>query len=254
MQRAYVLEPGAYLRKNGETLTLLREGKATGEIPLQGLQHLTLAGYTSLSGAVLDALIRHRVETVLLTPTGRYRARLMIDEHKHVERRRAQYLRLSDSVQALVTAKALVRGKMLNSARFLALRGMQHQEEALITAAARIRGLGESLGSLHDLDLVRGAEGHAANIYFQAFPLLLRNPLFPFNGRTRRPPLDPVNALLSFVYTLLTQEVLTQIKIVGLDPYLGALHAVDYDREGRTLENLGWKGLAPEQILDRLAA
>jgi CRISP-associated protein Cas1 len=194
------------------------------------LQHLTLMGCNSLSGGVLDALIKHRVETVLLSVTGRYRARLMVDEHKHVERRRAQYLCLSDPVRALVAAKALVRGKLANSARFLALRGMQHENSELATAAARIRGLADSLEPLSNMDLVRGAEGHAANLYFQVFPLLLRNPGFTFNGRTRRPPLDPVNALLSFVYTLLTQEVLTQIKTVGLDPYLGALHAVDYGR------------------------
>lgn len=230
MQRAYVLEPGAYLRKTGETLTLFREGRPSGEIPLQGLQHLTLIGYASLSGAVLDALIRGRVETVLLSPTGRFRARLMVDEHKHVERRRAQYLRLSNPSRTLDAAKALVRGKLLNAARFLALRGMQHDTRELVQTAARIRGLAESLEALTSLEHVRGAEGHAANLYFQAFPQLLRNQRFTFNGRTRRPPLDPVNALLSFVYTLLTQEVLTQIKVVGLDPYLGALHAVDYGR------------------------
>ena len=230
MQRAYVLEPGAYLRKTGETLTLFREGRPSGEIPLHDLQHLTLIGYASLSGAVLDALIRGRVETVLLSPTGRFRARLMVDEHKHVERRRAQYLRLSDPARTLAAAKALVRGKLLNAARFLALRGMQHEDSELAQAAVRTRGLAESLDALTSLDLLRGAEGHAANLYFQAFPLLLRNPKFAFNGRNRRPPLDPINALLSFVYTLLTQEVLTQIKVVGLDPYLGALHAVDYGR------------------------
>lgn len=230
MQRAYVLEAGAYLRKTGETLTLLREGSACGEIPLQGLQHLTLIGYVSLSGGVLDALIKNRVETVLLSPTGRFRARLMVDEHKHVERRRAQYLHLSDPIKTLAAAKSLVRGKLLNSARFLALRGMQYENSDLVQAAARIRGLGDSLETLRDLELVHGAEGHAANLYYQTFPALIRNPRFSFVGRTRRPPLDPVNALLSFVYTLLTQEVLTQIKVVGLDPYLGALHSVDYGR------------------------
>lgn len=230
MQRAYILEPGAYLRKTGENLTIFRDGKASGEIPLQGLRNLTLMGCNTLSGAVLDTLIRHRVETVLLSPSGRYRARLMVDEHKHVERRRAQYLRLSDPTQILATAKSLVRGKLLNAARFLTMRGQQHQSQELITTGIRIRAIGEGLTSLPNLDVVRGAEGHAGNLYFHAFPHLLRNPRFAFNGRNRRPPLDPVNALLSFVYTLLTQEVLTQIKTTGLDPYLGALHAIDYGR------------------------
>lgn len=230
MQRAYVLEPGAYLRKNGNSLTLVRDGRPDGDIPLEGLQQLTLFGYTSLSGAVLDALIRGRVETVLLTPTGRFRARLLVDEHKHVERRRAQYLRLSDPQTILETARAVVQGKLLNAARFLALRGHQLQEPELGLCAARIRAMADTATNLRDLDFLRGAEGHAANLYFQAFPRLIRVPGFAFNGRNRRPPLDPVNALLSFVYTLLTQEVLTSIKTAGLDPYLGALHAVDYGR------------------------
>ncbi len=230
MERAYILEPGAYLRKTGEHLTIFREGRPAGEIPIQGLRHLTLMGCNSLSGAVLDTLIRLRVETVLLSPSGRYRARLMVDEHKHVERRRAQYLRLSDPEQALAAAKSLVRGKLINSARFLTMRGQHYQNQELVTTGIRIRAIGEGLSNLPNLDLLRGAEGHAANLYFHVFPHLLRNPKFPFNGRNRRPPLDPVNALLSFVYTLLTQEVLTQIKVVGLDPYLGALHAVDYGR------------------------
>jgi len=230
MQRAYILEPGAYLRKTGETLTIFREGKASGEIPLRGLRHLTLMGCNSLSGAVLDMLIRNRVETVLLSVTGRYRARLMVDEHKHVERRRNQYLVLSDPERALSTAKSLVRGKLLNAARFLSMRGQNYQDQELITTGIRTKAIGEGLSNLGSLDLVRGAEGHAGNLYFHAFPRLLRNPRFAFNGRNRRPPLDPVNALLSFVYTLLTQEVLTQIKTAGLDPYLGALHAVDYGR------------------------
>lgn len=230
MQRAYVLEPGAYLRKNGDNLTLFRDGKPDGEIPLEGLQQLTLIGYTSLSGAVLDVLIRRRVETVLLSPSGRFRARLMVDEHKHVERRRAQYLRLSDHGTVLDTARALIRGKLLNSARFLALRGHQLDEPELKNCSVRIRAMADAVEGLRELDLLRGAEGHAANIYFEAFPRLIRASGFTFNGRNRRPPLDPVNALLSFVYTLLTQEVLTSIKTVGLDPYLGALHAVDYGR------------------------
>ena len=162
MQRAYVLEPGAYLRKTGETLTLFREGRPSGEIPLHGLQHLTLIGYASLSGAVLDALIRGRVETVLLSPTGRFRARLMVDEHKHVERRRAQYLRLSDPARTLDAARAVVRGKLLNAARFLALRGMQHEDSDLARAAAPPPRRGESRDARPPQELRPGAEGPGA--------------------------------------------------------------------------------------------
>jgi len=230
MERFYVLEPNTMLRKSGGNLLVMRGRETVAEVPLEGLEQLTLLGYASLSGAVLDALIQNRIETVLVTPRGRFRARLLVDEHKHVERRRAQYLRLSDPRTVLDSARAIIRGKLLNGARFLALRGAEYGDRELSVAAARIKGLAGMLDSIPDLEAVRGVEGQGANLYFRAFPRLIRAKGFTFGGRSRRPPLDPVNALLSFVYTLLTLEVLTAVKIVGLDPYLGSLHDVDYGR------------------------
>ena len=230
MERTYILEPGTTLRKAGHCLAVTRGPETIAEIPLEGLQQLTLVGYTSLTGAVLDVLIRRRIETVLLSPHGGFRARLMVDEHKHVERRRGQYLRLSDPTVALNTARVIVQGKLRNSARFLARRGSRHGLNEVNRLAAQIKGLADLVERQEDMETVRGVEGRASNLYFEAFPQLLRVPGFDFRGRNRRPPLDPVNALLSFVYTLLTLEVLTSIKVVGLDPYLGSLHTVEYGR------------------------
>jgi CRISPR-associated protein Cas1 len=230
MRRVYILEPGTYLRKAGENLCLTREGKSIEEIPLSNLEQLTLVGYTSLSGAVLNTLIANRVETVLIDPKGRFKGRLCVDEHKHVKRRMAQYLKLSKPEFALKTARYIVRGKLRNQARFLALRGKYLKNEAVLGISAALRALDRELDYVDDLELVRGIEGHGARLYFQAFGHLIQNSEFTFLGRNRRPPLDPINALLSFVYTLLTNEVLTAIKTVGLDPYLGALHAIDYGR------------------------
>lgn len=230
MERFYVLEPNTVLRKSGSLLILMRGAEKLAEIPLEGLEQLVLTGYTSLTGSVLDTLIRNRVETVLVTPRGRFRARLLVDEHKHVQRRRAQYLQLSRPEVAVRLARSLVRGKLRNSARFLALRGSQYGDESLRTASARIRALGAMVENAHDLDVLRGIEGQGGALYFRAFPRLIRAEGFPFDGRSRRPPLDPVNALLSFVYTLLTLEVLNGVKIAGLDPYLGSLHDIEYGR------------------------
>jgi CRISP-associated protein Cas1 len=230
MERTYVLEQGSYLRKSGHHLVVTKNDETVAEIPLEGLQQLTLIGRTSLSGAVLDVLIRSRIETIFLNPHGQFRARLMVDEHKHVQRRQAQYVRLGEPAFALQTTKAILQGKLRNSARFLAMRGARYGLSDLNLMAAKIKGLAGALASQIDMELLRGMEGHAANLYFQAFPQLIRVPGFKFDGRNRRPPLDPVNALLSFIYTLLIQEVLTAIKVVGLDPYLGTLHTVEYGR------------------------
>jgi CRISPR-associated protein Cas1 len=230
MDRMYVLEPGSTLRKSGRNLRLMKNDTLLGEIPLENLEQLTLVGFASLTGAVLDSLIRYRVETVLLSPTGRFRARLMVDEHKHVQRRQAQYLRLSDKGTALQVARAVVQGKVRNAGRFLSQRGAASGSGELLRAGAQLKGIADFVERQEDMEVVRGLEGHAGNLYFNAFPHLILAPGFTFTGRNRRPPLDPVNALLSFVYTLLTMEVLTAVKWVGLDPYLGALHAVDYGR------------------------
>jgi len=230
METVYVLEPGSYLRRDGVTLKVVKDGNTIEQIPAEGLKRLILVGYISLSGGVLDFLIKQRIETVFITPTGRYRARLAIDEHRHVSLRTAQYLKLSDKSFALKTAIAIVSGKIDNMYRLLLLRARQYQENELRNAAARLTVLRANALKAGQMEVLRGLEGAATRIYFGAFKVFIRNDAFVFNGRNKRPPLDPVNAMLSFVYTLLTNEVLSAIKVSGLDPYLGSLHEISYGR------------------------
>jgi len=230
MESVYVLEPGAYLRREGMTLKVVKGGKVIDQIPAEGLKRLILVGYISLSGGVLDFLIKNRTETVFITPTGRFRARLAIDEHRHVSLRKAQYLRLSDDAFALDTARAIVQGKIENMIRLVLLRSRHYGDAGLKLTAVKLKGVLLNMATVADMDALRGMEGIAARFYFESFSHLIRNDDFTFRGRNRRPPLDPVNALLSFVYTLLTNEVLSAIKACGLDPYLGSLHDISYGR------------------------
>ena len=230
MESIYVMEPGSYLRREGSALHVVKDGKVVDHIPAEGLKRLILVGYINLTGAVLDFLIRRRVETVFMTPTGRFRARLGINEHRHVALRKAQYQQLNDSGFAARTAGLIVSGKICNMIHLLLLRGRQYDDQTLRNAAAGLRSIVNRLENAGDLDIIRGLEGAATRIYFQCFGRLIRNDKFTFNGRNRRPPLDPVNALLSFVYTLLTNEVTSAISACGLDPYMGALHEISYGR------------------------
>ncbi len=225
MERTYIIQDKAYLKKAGRQLCLMRGKELLDAVPLNGLKQLTLIGYLSLSGAVVHTLIENRIETVLLDGRGRYRGRLVLDESKHVQLRRDQYLKLSDDTFLLHTARLIVQGKLANQARLLRLRGLQLKNGQIMDAALSLKALQHSLNLSTSIEHVRGMEGRGAHLYFQQFGKMIRNESFDFPERNRRPPLDPVNALLSFVYTLLTQEVLTAIKIIGLDPYLGALHA-----------------------------
>ena len=230
METVYTLEPGSYLRKDGESLKVLKDKTVIDQIPAAHLKKLVLAGYVSLSGSVLDFLIKNRVETVFITPTGRFRARLMIDEHKHVKLRQQQYINLSEPMFAQRVMRCLVARKITNMTRFCRARGADYKNERLTAAAAQLKMFEAKLSEASAADTIRGMEGAATRIYYSVFGEMIRNSDFSFNGRNRRPPRDPVNALLSFVYTLLTNEVLSAIKVCGLDPYMGSLHEIAYGR------------------------
>jgi len=224
MEALYVVEPGSYLRVEGTALRIEKSGRTIAEIPSSGLERLTLLGRCSMSGAVLDHLISNKVDTVFMTPTGRFRARLLLDAAGHVALRRLQYQRLSDDSVKLDTARHIVVQKISRQAEFLRKRGYRHRNEELRKVALQLDALARRVEASPDIDEVRGIEGYSARIYYSGFGMLIKSRNFSFNGRNRRPPRDPVNALLSFVYTLFTNEVMSAIQASGLDPYLGALH------------------------------
>jgi CRISPR-associated protein Cas1 len=230
MDSLYILEPGSFIRKDGDCLKIIKNKTVLDTIPASGLQQLTLAGRTSLSGPVLDFLIKNKIDTVFLTPGGRFRARLLLDESGHVALRQQQYLRLADDTFKLDLARRIVMGKLENQVRMLLRRGTQYNNDQLRAVGVQIRALQQKLATAEDTNQVRGIEGYGARLYYSVFSMLLREEDFVFTGRNRRPPRDPVNALLSFVYTLFTNEILNGIKRVGLDPYLGALHEIAHGR------------------------
>ena len=195
MEAVYVMEPGCYVRRNGSALNIVKQGRVIDHISAEGLNRLILVGYVNLTGSVLDFLIHRRIETVFMTPTGRFRARLGIDEHRHVALRKAQYQQLSDSGFAARTARTIVAGKVRNMTRLLLLRGRQYNDQTLRVAAAGLKPIAGRLKKAVDLDRIRGLEGASSRIYFHCFNRLILSDRFIFNGRNRRPPLDPVNAL-----------------------------------------------------------
>lgn len=226
MDELYVLEPGCTIRKDGDTLKILRDRAVVATIPATGLKQLVMSQTASLSGAVLDFLITNRIDTVFMTASGRFRARLLLDDSGHVELRQRQYLRLADEQFKRALARVIVREKLENQVRLLLRRATQYDAEPIRVVAVQIRALQKKVDLTDNLDQIRGLEGYGAKLFYSVFGQLLRNDRFKFAGRNRRPPRDPINALLSFVYTLLTNEVLNGIRSAGLDPYLGALHEV----------------------------
>ncbi len=224
MNALYVLEPGSYLRVSGFSLKIEKDGRCLEEIPAQGLERLTLIGRCSMTGAVLDFLIKKGIETVFMSQTGKFRARLLLDAPGHVRLRQLQYKRLSDDSFCLKTAVKIVIAKIRNQKGLLLKRAYRARSSEIRGLVLQLKALERRVSKATSLDELRGIEGTAARIFYSGFGMLITNPEFSFNARNKRPPRDPVNALLSFVYTLFTNEVLNAIKACGLDPYLGALH------------------------------
>ncbi|MBI4517326.1 MAG: CRISPR-associated endonuclease Cas1 [Deltaproteobacteria bacterium] len=231
MKTAYITEQGATLRRDGPVLQVWTGKKRITELLVHDLDQLVLMGNIMITPAVLDFLIAERVDTVFMSIHGRFRGRLMHEHSKNVRLRLAQYQQLQTPGVALALAQRLVRGKILNTRAFVlkAARRMGGDSE-LAEAAARLLAMAERLAEMKTLEQVRGCEGRASAVYFGIFGRLLKHPDFTFTDRNRRPPLDPVNVLLSLGYTLLANAVETAIQIVGLDPYLGALHEIAYGR------------------------
>ncbi len=231
MKTVYVTEPGAVVRRNGPVLEVWFGGFKKTELLVHDLDQLVLMGNIMLTPAVMDYLMQERVDTVFLSLHGRYRGRLMHEHSKNVNLRLAQYDKVRDRAVALALARDIVRGKITNSRVFLSKAARRQQGgEPLQEMALRLSAVEERLGEAETLDQVRGFEGRASALYFEVFDRLIKNPEFEFHGRNRRPPLDPVNVLLSLGYTLLANAVETAVQVVGLDPYVGTLHEVAYGR------------------------
>lgn len=225
----YVLETGSWLKKDGGSLSVLKGGTVIDRIPGHGLKRLVLMGRVSMTSGVVDFLMENKVETVFASASGRFRARLGVDADSHVERRMAQYSKLQDPRFAAPTARNIVAGKLANMARLCARRARDYTSNELAAFAVRLKAASPPLEE-QSMDRLRGYEGLGSRMYFSAFAHLIRNDDFPFHGRNKRPPKDPMNAMLSYVYTVLTMDVLSAIQTVGLDPYLGILHEVAYGR------------------------
>lgn len=228
----YVTRQGAYVHKERETIVIEHERQKLMQVPIHSVSGLFCFGNVLVSPALMGFCGEKGVNLAFFTEYGRFYGRLQGKKAGNVLLRRAQYH--SDDKMTLEIARSLVAAKLVGERNVL-LRHLRNHgvvravERAIKHLAASIR-LARSVDNLESL---RGIEGDAAATYFSVFELLINEGLredFPFAGRNRRPPRDPVNALLSFVYAILGQDISAALNGVGLDPQVGFLHA---DRPGR---------------------
>lgn len=231
----FVTLPGAYLAKDHENLVVKVEQEERVRVPLHHVGSVVLFGGTLASIGALGALAERGIQVSFLTEGGRFLGRVEGRWQGGSLLRKAQYSAASSPEKSLAIARGVVLGKLSNQ-RQMVLRSARDADDA---AAAALRksaaGLSRALSGAQkasELDILRGSEGQGASVYFEAFPSMLRgrNVGVTFEKRQRRPPKDPVNALLSFLYAVLLNDVCSALLATGLDPAVGFLHQ---ERPGR---------------------
>ena len=228
----YVTTDDAWIGREGETLKVRVAHTTKLQVPLHHLVGVVCLGRANVSPEAMQACAEAGVSIAFLTPHGRFLARVEGPSSPTATLRREQYRCADDATRTLSLARGCIAGKVANSRTLLLRAGRTRPEdtEVIEAAAERLKHIVGLITASEDLDEMRGLEGDAASRYFDAFDAMLGPGELHFGKRTRRPPLNEVNALLSFGYALLSQDCVGALQGAGLDPAVGFLHA---ERSGR---------------------
>lgn len=227
----YITRPDCYLHKERETVVIKQGDDKIGQFPMLALQNILCFGQVGVSPALMAACIEVGVGLFFFTEFGKFQAQVTGMPRGNVLLRRTQYRWADDEEKSVSVARLMIAAKVGNCRAVLMREQRNHgANETLAKAAHTLTTLLENIRHVSSVPKLMGLEGEAASVYFGVFSTLLRMQGFEFCGRVRRPPGDPVNALLSFAYVLLASECASALAGVGLDPYVGFLHQ---DRPGR---------------------
>ena len=230
----YVTTPEAYLSKDGLNVVVSVEKEERFRIPIMNVESIVTFGYMGASPGLMKLCMDNNVSLSFMTPQGRFICRVQGPTKGNVLLRKKQYSLSEDENVALHLAKLFILGKVFNTRsilqRYIRDNGADEEVEHVVK---QLECRKKRIMQAESMDILRGEEGYAANAYFDVFSHLILHQKddFPFDGRNRRPPKDEVNAMLSFVYTLIANDVAAALESVGLDPYVGFMHTL---RPGRT--------------------
>ena len=230
----YITTPEAYLSKDGLNVVVSVDKEERFRIPIMNVESIVTFGYMGASPGLMKLCMDNNVALSFMTPQGRFICRVQGPVKGNVLLRKKQYSLSEDENVALHLAKLFILGKVFNTRsilqRYIRDNGADEEVERVVK---QLEWRKKRIMQAENMDILRGEEGHAANSYFDVFNHLILHQKddFPFNGRNRRPPKDEVNAMLSFVYTLIANDVAAALESVGLDPYVGFMHTL---RPGRT--------------------
>lgn len=226
----YITQPDVYLSLDGDNVVLLKEQERLGRLPLHNLDSIVAFGYTGASPALMGYCAERNISIVFMTMNGRFLARVTGESRGNVILRKKQYRLSENETESAEISRNFIIGKIYNQKWMIE---RMTRDYPLRIDTAKFKAVSVSLSAImliirdcNDLDRLRGLEGQAALSYNQLFNdmILQQKDDFYFHGRSRRPPLDKVNAMLSLAYTLLANDTASALEGVGLDAYVGFLH------------------------------
>lgn len=231
----YILTPNAYLQKDGENVVVRIEQQEAFRIPIHNIEAIVSFSYLGASPGLMQLCVEHQVKLSFHTPNGKYIGSLVGESRGNVLLRRIQYRIADDGIMSAHIAKIFIAGKVANHRAVLSRYCRDHHptnpvDKIINQAILQLKETQSELARSTIKNSILGLEGHAAQCYWSVFDYLILNKDFTFSGRSKRPPKDMVNALLSFFYTILSHDVRSALETVGLDAYVGFFHT---DRPGR---------------------
>lgn len=248
MPNLYLTEQGSILRKKGERLIVEKDGAVLLDVECHKISAVLIFGNVQFTTQAVCELFEHGIEMAILTRTGRLIGQLTSPATKNIDLRIAQFRRHEDDGFKAAFSVAIVKAKIRNSVQSLRGFSYNHPEVSLTDEISALEAAQEKVKGSQSPDTLNGIEGLAARHYFAGFGKMIVAE-FEFNGRLKRPPPDPVNALLSLGYTMIYNEISSLLDGMGFDPYLGYYHSVEYGRASLA-SDLQEEWRAP--IVDRL--
>ena len=236
MGTIYVTQEDAFIGKIDERIHIKADKKTILDVPLLKVEGIVVLGRATVSPAVVSELLQRKIPLSFMQGTGKYLGRLEPEMTKNIFVRKAQWQAAGETEKAVHVVRGFIRGKLKNYRSILNRNQRKYPELNWQAAIDRVQNALGSIDKTDSINSLRGLEGAGSAAYFGAFNQLIRVKEFSFEARRRRPPTDPVNALLSFGYSLLRHDVQSAVNIVGFDPYLGYLHVQHYGRPGLALD------------------
>ncbi len=231
MATIYLVSDFGKLVKKGDVLELRRESDLLKKIFPYKTDQLVILGQIEITSPALRLLMKHNIDTVFLGTNGRFNGKIAFQESKNVFLRKKQYDLLDDYDFRLSFSKNIVEAKLKNQMTFLQRIGRKRFKEVIKTNVQSMKKLLDSVSEAEKLESLRGYEGTGARYFFSAFKYGIIPDWPVFNGRSMHPPRDNVNAVLSFLYTMILFRVDAALQIHGLDPYVGYFHTLDYGKK-----------------------